>query len=482
MNVMADPPLPQTLIKGGTLVTAETAFHADLAIAGEHIAAVGTDLPSAPGARIIDATGCIVLPGIIDAHTHIQLDTGIFHTLDDWLIGTRAAACGGVTTVIDFATQFPGQGLAEAVQNRWQETRSAVIDYGLHCMVTDLPAGREDELQELINLGVPSIKLYTTYRPNYYADDATILRLLRAAGERGILPIVHCENDALVSAATQALVAAGETGLSNHGRARPALAEVEAVNRVLFLAQAADAPVYIVHCSVARSVELVAQARVRGQAAFAETCPQYLLLDESVYASDEAYRFILQPPLRAAENNDGLWRLVETGAVDVVATDSCDYTLDQKTAHPDFTRTPGGLPGTETLLPLMASYGITDNRLQWPDLVRMLSTNPARIFGLYPTKGTLMPGADADVVIYDPSDSYTLSDDDLHGLAGYTPFEGFPLHGRVRMTLSRGQIVYDDGEFKGGTGHGRFIARQPLNTRLHAAQSLSHPDTVFKGQ
>ncbi len=222
----------------------------------------------------------MVLPGVIDAHTHIQLDTGIYQTPDDWLVGTKTAACGGVTAVIDFATQFPGQGLAEAVTNRRKEAEPAAIDYGLHCMITDLPPGREDELEALTDLGVPSIKLYTTYRPNYYADDATILRVMQAAAQRRLLTAVHCENDALVTAATEAMVAAGKTGLASHGRARPALAEVEAVHRVLFLARSIDAPVYIVHCSVADAVELVAQARAAGQVAFAETCPQYLLLDE----------------------------------------------------------------------------------------------------------------------------------------------------------------------------------------------------------
>jgi dihydropyrimidinase len=242
------------------------------------------------------------------------------------------------------------------------------------------------------------------------------------------------------------------------------LAEVEAVNRALLLAQTVGAPIYIVHCSVARSVELVGEARARGQTAYAETCPQYLLLDESVYDSDDAYRYILQPPLRAADNNEALWRLIVQGTVDVVATDSCDYTLSQKSAHLEFTRTPGGLPGIETLLPLMATFGVAADRLDWPDLVRLLSTNPARIFGLYPIKGTLLPGADADVTIFDPGDRHILTADDLHGVAGYTPFEGIAVEGRVKVTLSRGQVVFENGEFKGQPGYGRFVAGTPLAT------------------
>jgi dihydropyrimidinase len=452
-----------TVVKGGTVATAETTFSGDVLIVDGKIAAIGKNLPETSGMQVIDANGCMVLPGIIDAHTHIQLDTGVYQTPDDWFVETAAAACGGVTTVIDYATQFHGQTLSEAVANRLDEAKSAIIDFGLHCMVTDLPPGRESELEELIDLGVPSIKLYTTYRPNYYADDAVLVRLMKTASKFSMLTTVHCENDALVSAAQQELISANDIGLANHARSRPPLSEVEAVNRVLVLAKAVDAPVYIVHCSLAASVELVAQAWAQGQIAFAETCPHYLLLDDSVYSGDEPYRYILQPPLRPVENNEALWELIAAGAVDVVATDSCDYTLEQKTAKPDFTSTPGGLPGTETLLPLMATYGVVEGRLDWPELVHMLSTNPARLFGLYPTKGALLPGADADVTIYDPGVSSTLTADDLHGVASYTPYEGFPVLGRVKTTLSRGEIVFHDGEIMASPGRGRFIAGRPLS-------------------
>ncbi|RMF37036.1 MAG: dihydropyrimidinase, partial [Chloroflexi bacterium] len=341
-----ESPPPALLIRRGTLVTAEGLLRADLLIQGGRIAAVGTDLSAPAGARVVDAEGHYLLPGIIDAHTHIQLDTGIYQTPDDWFIGTRAAACGGVTTVIDFATQFRGQTLRQAVEARLAEIgQRAVVDYALHVMVTDLPPDRVAELGDLVEMGTPSIKLYTTYRPNYYADDATLLYLLRAAAERGILTLVHCENDALVTAATQALVAAGRTGWTYHGRSRPALAEQEATARVLFLAEAAGAPVYIVHNSTARTVALVAEAREEGQTVFSETCPQYLLLDNRRYEGPEPWRYILQPPLRDPDEPERLWTMVEAGMVDVIATDHCDYTRDQKLAADDFTRTPGGLPG-----------------------------------------------------------------------------------------------------------------------------------------
>lgn len=452
------------LIRGGTLVTPDGCFPGDVAIEGESIAAVGAELRMRERYSVLDARGCIVLPGLIDCHTHIALDTGVYRTADDWEIGTRTAACGGITTVVDYATQFPGQTLKQAVENRWAEAEGkACIDYGLHCMVTDLARDREGELGDLVRMGVPSVKLYTTYRPNYYADDDMILRMLRASAGAGLLVTTHCENDALATAATADLAARKQTTWRYHGRGRPALAEHEAIHRVLFLAQAARAPVYIVHCSTGRSVELVRQAHERGQTAFAETCIQYLLLDDSRYNGEQPEHFILQPPLRGKAENGALWRLMAEGAISTIATDHCDYTLAQKTALDDFTRTPGGLPGMETLLPLLYTYGIMEGRLTWDQLARLVAANPARIFGLYPRKGILAPGADADLVIFDLSGSGTIQAGQLHNIAGYTPYDGWRVQGRVKTTVARGQIVYEEGEFKGQPGRGRFVAGEPFD-------------------
>jgi len=451
------------LIRKGTLVTPDGAIEADVLVQGERIKAIGHGLPVAQDTRVIDAAGCYILPGVIDAHTHIALDTGIYRTPDDWFIGSRAAACGGVTTVIDFATQFPGQTLREAVEARLAEARDAVIDYGFHVMVTDLPPGREGELAELVKLGVPSVKLYTTYKPNYYADDAAILRLMETCADLEIRPLVHCENDALVTARTKALIAAGETNWRNHGRSRPALAEQEAVQRILFLAEAAGCPVHICHCSTARSVALVAEARDDGQRATCETCPQYLLLDSTVYEGPEPWRYVLQPPLRAPDEPDRLWPTVEAGMVDTLVTDHCDYTREQKSVQDDFTQTPGGLPGLETLLPLTYTYGVAEGRLTLPQLVELLSANPARLWGLWPRKGALLPGSDADVVVYDPQPESAITAEDLHHLAGYTPYEGMQVQGRVRVTISRGQIIYREGRFTGQKGQGRFVERKGVD-------------------
>ena len=454
-----DNPGASMLVKDGTVVTPGDEIEADLLVQEGRIEAIGRGLSVADDAVVVNAADCYVLPGVIDAHTHIALDTGIYKSPDDWFVGTRAAACGGVTTVVDFATQFPGQTLRQAVEARLEEARDAAIDYAFHVMVTDLPPGRERELTELLELGTPSVKLYTTYRPNYYADDATILRIMETCADLSILPLAHCENDDLVTAQTQALVAAGETGWRYHGRSRSALAEQEAIGRVLFLAEAAGCPVHICHCSTARSVALVAEARDDGQGVTCETCPQYLLLDCTVYDGPEPWRYVLQPPLRDPDEPERLWTLLEAGAVDLIATDHCDYTVDQKTAQDDFTQTPGGLPGMETLLPLMYTHSVAEGRLTLPQLAALLSASPARTWGLWPRKGALLPGADADIVVYDPAAERAISAEDLHHLAGYTPYEGMRVHGRVRATVSRGRVVYRDGQFVGEEGHGQFLKR-----------------------
>lgn len=451
------------LIRQGTVVTPDGVLEqADVLIKGERIQAIGHKLPLPPNGESYDAQGLIVLPGVIDAHTHIQLDTGIYKTADTWIQGSRTAVYGGVTTVIDFATQFKGQSLGEAFMARMEEAAPSAIDYAFHMMVTDLPAGREDELAELVELGVTSIKLYTTYRPNYYSDDATLYRLLEAAGFYGMMSLVHCENDALVSAQTQALVEMGQRGLKYHGMARPALAEQEATARVLFLAEAARAPVVIAHNSTARTVELVNAAREAGQVAFSETAPQYLLLDNTLYDGPEPWRYILQPPLRDPLETGRLWELVAAGGVDMLITDHCDYPKAQKTAHDDFTQTPGGLPGLETLLPLMATYGVGEGRISWSMLARMLSTNPAQIYGLWPRKGGILPGADADIVLYDPEPEGMLSADALHTVGEYTPYEGMRIKGRVVATLRRGEFLLRDGTAHLKRGSGQYIPRAPV--------------------
>ncbi len=450
-----------TLIINGLVVTETGTQVMDLLVRGQKIAALGVSLPRTGVDEIIDATGLFVLPGVVDPHVHIQLDTGIYRTDDDWEIGTRVAAYGGVTTVVDFATQFPGQDVRTAVQNRHDEVGDkAYVDYGLHVMLTDLP--EEDHLldawmRDLITLGTPAAKIYTTYRPNYYQDDAALMRVFRAAAKAGVLVMVHAENDAIVTYHTEKLVAQGHTSLAYHAKARPPLAEAEAVHRVLFLAREADCPVYIVHCSTDRAVETVHKARQEGQTAFAELCPQYLLLDERAYEGPHPEWVIMQPPLRSPEIVRRQWEHLWQGWVDALGTDHCDYALSQKTATGNFTNTPGGIPGLETALPLMATYAVLRGKLTWQELMRLMSTRPAQLFGLYPRKGTLQPGSDADIVLYDPRGTRRIHASELHGVSGYTPYEGMEVDGRVVMTMVRGRVVVKEGELVGSRGWGVFV-------------------------
>lgn len=451
----------RVLISGGQVVSGQTVLAADVLTDGERIAGVFSPGTIQSADRVIDATGCYVLPGVVDAHTHIKLDTGIYQTVDDWETGTRSAALGGVTTVIDFADQIPGRPYADALAARQAEAAGAVIDYALHMVVLRPEADDSDlraSLAELVALGIPSIKLFTTYRPNYYVDDATILRIFRAMPD-GMIAMVHCENDSMVTAATQALVAQGKTDWRYHAEARPAEAEAEAVNRVLYLASLAPARVYIAHNSTAMATSLVNQMRTRGDGhwdkLFCETCPQYVLLHDAVYAGEHPEHFILQPPLRQVHHMESLAYFVKSGMIDVLSTDTCDYSLNQKTAQRDFTRTPGGLPGVETLLPLMVTHFA--GHVGLPRLMAMLAENPARLFGLYPRKGTILPGSDADVVIYDPRSRGVIHHRELHYRAGYSPYEGMTVQGKVRLVMSRGEIVVEDGVFAGEAGRGIFL-------------------------
>lgn len=454
------------LIRNGTLITPAGEVQGDLLLADERIAAIGLDLAPGGADQVVDATGCIVLPGLVDPHTHIQLDTGIYKTPDDWEVGTRTAACGGVTTVIDFATQFPGQDMHGALAAREAEIGGlAQIDYGLHMMLTDLPEA-DDELDawmtDLLADGINAVKVYTTYRPNYYQDDAALLRVFEAAARHDIVVMIHCENDGLVSAARAELEKAGKTGLAYHGQARPALAEIEAANRTLFLAKRAGAPgggsatVYVVHCSASGTVDQVARAAKDGQPAIAETTVQYLTLDETVYAGPHPERGIMQPPLRAPEERERLWAQVASGAVSTIGTDHCDYTIAQKREHTEFTKTPGGIPGLETMLPILATEGVAAGRITWARLVEVCCANPARIFGLE-RKGALTIGRDADVVVYDPRPAGTVRAGRLHNLAGYTPYEGARVQGAVRDVFVRGRQLVRGGEFIPAVGWGRFV-------------------------
>ncbi|MGI9861744.1 dihydropyrimidinase [Moorella naiadis] len=447
------------LLKGGWVVTHERVEQADVAIKGEKIAALGPDL-EAPGATVRDVTGKYILPGAIDAHVHYQMPIGDLLTADDWFTGTRLAACGGVTTVIDYAEPSgPEEPLTQSLAQRLAEARDqACVDYGLHQVVM---AGQEEDSQELkkvVEKGVTSFKVFTTY--NQRLSYAAIGRLLQQARQLGAMVTVHCEDHEIVTAKRQELEAGGRTAPAYHATSRPADAEIQAIQEVIRQAGEAGAPVYIVHVSTGGGAAAIAAARAQGRQVFGETCPHYLLLTDERYASPDCRLFLMCPPLRTAKDNRDLWQHLAGGDLQVVATDHCSYSPEQKAAGTAFYNTPSGVPGTETLLPLLYSYGVSRGWLTLPQMVRVLATNPARLFGLYPRKGRLAPGSDADLVVFDPRQEVTLQAAGLHSAAGYTIFAGFSLQGYPEATYLRGRLVYDRGQFLGQAGQGKFIPGQ----------------------
>ena len=421
------------------------------------------------GADVIDATGLLVLPGVVDPHTHLLLDTGTARTADDFESGSLSAAAGGVTTYLDFAPQLPGQTFAQALAARLEliDGRS-YVDYGIHLNITSLAQGWERELDALVDAGVTSAKVYTTYRDTiFYADDWTWLRLMERSGRAGLLVQVHAENDAIVVGKTQELLKRGKSALAYHGASRPAFAEVEAVSRGLMFSRETGSPVYFVHLSTPRSVDLVTAARGdEGIQAMAETCPHYLVLDDSVYARSDAGRFVMTPPLRDRVNQSQLWTRLTGGAIHTVGSDHCGFAVADREGIDDFSRVSPGVPGVETSLLLMYSVGVLDHRMKLRQLVRLLSTNPAKIFGLWPRKGDIQPGFDADLVLFDPRPKGVLAASELHSRAGFSPYEGLNVTGKVHTTICRGRVIYRDGAVIGDRGFGRFLKCRPFDPEM----------------
>jgi len=439
-----------TLIIGGKVVLGNDIIETDIWIRGDKIAALGHFPSHAYGdARVIDASGLIVLPGAIDAHCHIALDTGVFATQDDWFIGTREAAFGGITTVIDFVGPTPGQALHDALLARLAQAQEACIDYTFHMTALDAKPQTLQAIAQCPSWGISSLKIYTTYRPNYYLDDEAILAILQVAAQNGLITLIHCENDAIVTAEKTRHEA--HAPWRCYPDMRPAIAETEAAQRMLRLAAYAKAKVVIAHNSCAETARLVSAARREGQAVYNETCPQYLYLrQEDNYTSPEPWRFILQPPLRTQTDNDDLQSAVQNGDVSCLVTDHCAYTRAQKRHDPQ--NSPGGLPGLETLLPLTAAVpGIT-----WPQIARLLAESPAKIYGLWPHKGALLPGFDADILLI-KDECYTLNENALHGFAGYSPFHGKQARGKIVHVMRRGETILEDGKFSASPGSGRFL-------------------------
>jgi len=455
------------LIRGGRVVTSRGEEDADVLIRDGKIADVKAGIPAED--PVIDAKDLLVLPGVVDPHTHLLLDTGTARTEDDFTSGSASAAAGGVTTYLDFAPQLPGQTFAQALRARREliDGRSHV-DYGIHLNITHLREGWEGDLDELVDAGVTSAKIYTTYRDTiFYADDWTWYRLMERAGPAGFLVQVHAENDAIVEGMAKQLVGEGKRSLKYHAAARPGAAEAEAVSRGLLFSRVTGSPVYFVHLSTPLAVDLVNEACADGISAIAETCPHYLILDDSLYSRPDAARYVMTPPLRDRDSQAALWTRLKRGLIHSIGSDHCGFSLAARQGADDFTKISPGIPGVETSLLLMYSFGVVPRRIGWTDLVRLLCANPAKIFGLWPKKGDLAPGSDADLILFDPRPERVLAAAELHSRAGFSPYEGLTVRGRVRATICRGHVVYRDGEVVGPMGFGDFLRCRPFDRSMN---------------
>lgn len=454
------------VIQGGTLVTATDMFLADVGISEGKIAAIGRNLG---GAHLLDARGKLVIPGGVDPHVHLQMPTGVTVSSDNWQTGTVAAAHGGTTTVIDFVEPEPGETLLEAFERRraeadglGQDHGGAVIDYGLHMTLGQPALDRLDEVPDCVAAGMTSFKTYTTYE-GMKLTDAEFLRVMETVRDAGGLVITHCENDAIIAHLTRWLVADDHTAPRFHPVSRPALTEIEAIQRVLALAAVAGVPVYIVHVSTGGGAAALARARATGQPVWGETCPQYLLLDDERYAEPgfAGAKYVCSPPLRAPADQGVLWDALRVGTLQAVGTDHCPFHFagQKDLGLDDFTAIPGGMPGIEARLALLYTFGVRAGRLTPGQWVAACCTCPAQIFGLYPRKGSLVPGADADIVIFDPARAVTLTQELLHENVDYTPYEGLNVTGWPETTISRGEIIVHQGAFMGRPGRGRYLER-----------------------
>ncbi len=456
----------RTVIRNGTIVTAADTCRADVLDDGERIAAIGA-LPAATAAdRTIDAAGRYVLPGGIDVHTHLDAPSGEVTTSDDFESGTIAAAHGGTTTIVDFASQSDGERLHDAWE-RWARKAEgkAVIDYGFHMTVTEVTDEVEREMDDLVREGIPSFKVFMAYKGRLMLDDGAIFRLLVRSRENGGMVCVHAENGDVIDVAVRRALQAGQTAPRYHALTRPPAVEAEATSRAIALAEMAGARVYIVHVSAPGALDAVARARRRGARVFAETCPQYLFLSEEEYERPgfEGAKFVMSPPLRAKGTDERLWRGLASGDLQVVSSDHCPFRMgDQKTlGKDDFSKIPNGAPGIETRMSLMFDGGVRRGFLSVNRFVDLVSTSPARVFGLYPRKGTIAPGSDADLVVFDPEGRTLISAETHHMNVDYSPYEGREVVGTPEIVLSRGRTIVENGRFVGARGYGTFLKRCP---------------------
>ena len=449
------------LFKGGTVITGKGPRRADILVEGEKILDVCRDIP-AIGAQVVDVSGMLLFPGFIDAHTHFDLDVCNTTTADDFDSGTKSAIRGGTTTIVDFACPNKGESLHHGL-DLWHRKADGKCwcDYGFHMTIDDWNAEIEKEIDDMYAAGISSFKMYMTY-PAMMIGDEAMYKALKKLKEKGGICGVHCENSGVINALIEEKKAAGEMGVSSHPETRPDFLEAEAVSRLLRIAQAVDIPVVIVHLTNAATLAEVTAARRRGQKVYVETCPQYLVLDDSVYYNEDfsrAARYVCAPPLRKPEDCRALWAGLRKGDIQTISTDHCAFTLAQKDAgRGDFTKIPGGLPGVEARGELVYSFGVTTRKISLATMCKVLSENPAKLYGVFPRKGVIAPGADADIVVYDPQADHILRAEDMVSRAGYTPYEGFVTHGSVSQVWLRGKLMVENGHVI-GEQEGQYIVR-----------------------
>ncbi len=455
----------RTLIQNGTIVTASDTYKGDVLIEEERVTTIGTSL-AVEADLTIDASGKLVLPGGVDVHTHLDMPFGGTTSADDFESGTVAAAHGGTTSIVDFAIQYKGERLHDAWENWARRAEGkAAIDYGFHMIITDLTDQVEQEMDALVRQGITSFKLFMAYRGVLMLDDASIFRALLRTGTNGGMICMHAENGDVIDVLVRRALAEGHTAPKFHALTRPARAEAEATHRAICLAEMAEVPIYIVHLSAAEALRQVTEARDRGLPAYAETCPQYLFLSYDNYEEPgfEGAKYVMSPPLRPRHGQEELWRGLAFNDLQAISTDHCPFCMKEQKelGRGDFSKIPNGAPGIETRMSLVYDGGVRAGHISLNRFVELTSTSPAKIFGLYPHKGTIAPGADADIVVFDPERQVTISANTLHMKVDYNPYEGRQVTGAPDTVLSRGRVIVENGRFVGRAGCGSFIKRQP---------------------
>ncbi|WP_030984085.1 dihydropyrimidinase [Streptomyces sp. NRRL S-1813] len=459
----------RTVVRGGLVITAADEIHADVLVEDGRIAALAAhgsptaDSWGESADRILDATGRYVIPGGVDAHTHLDFPFGGTFSSDNFETGTRAAAWGGTTTIVDFAVQSRGKSLRAGLDT-WHAKSDAqcAIDYAFHMILSDVNEHTLKEMDLLVAEGVTSFKLFTAYPGVFYSDDGQILRAMQQSADNGGLIMMHAENGIAIDVLVEQALAAGRTDPRYHGEVRHVLLEAEATHRTIQLARVAGAPLYIVHVSAEEALAEIAQARDKGLNVFGETCPQYLFLSTDNLAEPDfaGAKYVCSTPLRPREHQAALWRGLRTNDLQVVSTDHCPFCFQgqKELGRGDFSKIPNGMPGVENRMDLL-HQAVVEGRISRRRWIEIACAAPARMFGLYPKKGTIAPGADADLVIYDPTAEQTVSAETHHMNVDYSAYEGKQLTGQVETVLSRGELVIDRREFTGRAGHGQYIPR-----------------------